>query len=106
VVVLSALLLGYGGLTILPPLGSQAGAYLADRNIGLAVLLVVLLILGWTRCLAALLLTTAGMHYIDAAADTYLQNVPAAAGSLVVAVISTIAALWLFGQARIEHQTD
>src|SRR5579863_9177962 len=86
VVILSALLLGVGGLTILPPLGSQAGAYLADRNIGIAVLLLVLVVLGWTRCLAALLLTTAAIHYIDAAADAYLQNVPATAGSVVVAI--------------------
>lgn len=78
VVVLSAPLLGVGGLTILPPLSSQAGAYLADRNIGLGVLLLVLLALGWTRCLAALLLMTAVVHAVGSAADLYLHELPAA----------------------------
>src|SRR5579859_7614087 len=83
VVVLAALLLSVGGLTILPPLSSQAGAYLADRNIGLGVLLLVLLAMGWTRCLAALVLMTAVVHGVDAVADLYLQELPAAIGSVV-----------------------
>jgi hypothetical protein len=96
VVVAAALLLAFGGLTILPPLSSQAGAYLADRNLGLAALLVVLLALKWTRSLAAVLLATAVIHLVDALADARFLNWPAAIGSLVVAIASAAAAVWLF----------
>ena len=96
VVVIAALLLAVGGLTILPPLSSQAGAYLADRNLGLAVLLVVLLALRWSRSLSAVLLATAAIHLVDALADAHFLNWPAAIGSLVVAVVSAAAAVWLF----------
>jgi hypothetical protein len=95
VVVVAALLLGFGALTTLPPLASQAGAYLADRNLGLAVLLLALLALRWTRALAAVLLATAVMHLVDGVADAHFLLWPAAAGSLVVAVVSAVAAAWL-----------
>jgi hypothetical protein len=98
VVVLSSLLLGIGGLSILPPLGSQAGAYLADRNLGLAVLLLALLALRWTRSLAAVLLATAAMHVVDGLADVHFALWPAAVGSLVVATISAAAAVWILRQ--------
>ena len=99
VVVAAALLLAVGGLTTLPPLASQAGAYLATRNLGLAVLLLVLLGLRWTRSLASVLLATAVIHLFDALADARLLLWPAAAGSLVVAVVSAAAAAWLFRRA-------
>lgn len=96
VVVVAALLLAYGGLTILPPMASQAGAYLANRNLGLAVLLLTLLALRWTRSLATVLFGTAVIHLADALADAHFLLWPAAAGSLVVAVLSAVAAVWLF----------
>jgi hypothetical protein len=98
VVVLAALLLAVGGVTTLPPFSSRAGAYLADRNLGLAVLLLALLLMRWTRSLAAVLLMTVVVHLVDALADIYFQDVPAVAGSLVVATLSAGAALWLFKQ--------
>ncbi len=96
VVVGAALLLGVGGLTTLPPLSSQAGAYLATRNLGLALLLLALLGLRWTRSLASVLLATAAIHLVDALADAHFLLWPAAAGSLVVAAVSAVAAAWLF----------
>ena len=94
-VVGAALLFVVGALTTMPPLSSQAGAYLADRNLGLAVLLVVLLALGWTRSLAVVLFATAVIHLVDAVADAHFALWAAAAGSLIVAVVSAVAAVWL-----------
>jgi hypothetical protein len=98
VVILAALLLGVGGLTIAPPLSSQPAAYLADRNLGLAILLLVLLAIRWTRALAAVLLTTAIIHVVDAVADVYFQSPAAVIGSVVVAILSILAAAWLLKQ--------
>jgi hypothetical protein len=98
VVVVAALLLAVGGVTTLPPFSSRAGAYLADRNLGLAALLLVLLLMRWTRSLAAVLLMTVVIHLVDAAADVYFRDLPAVAGSLVVAILSAGAAVWLFRQ--------
>ena len=96
VVVGAAVLLAVGGLTTVSPLSSQAGAYLATRNLGLAVLLLALLGLRWTRSLAAVLLATAVIHLADALADAHFALWPAVGGSLVVAVVSAAAAAWLF----------
>ena len=98
VVILAALLLAVGALTLLPPLSSRPGAYLADRNLGLAVLLVVLLALGWYRSLGAVLLATALIHSFDGVADIAFGNPPAAIGSFVLAVLSAAAALWFLRQ--------
>ena len=98
VVVLAALLLAVGAVTTLPPFSSRAGAYLADRNLGLAVVLVVLLVIRWTRTLAAVLFMTVVIHLVDAMADVYFQDLPAVVGSVVVAIISAGAAAWLFKQ--------
>jgi len=95
----AALLLVVGALTTLPPLASQAAAYLADRNLGLALLLLALLALRWTRSLAVVLLATAAIHMVDALADARFQLWPAAAGSLVVAIVSAVAAVWLLRRA-------
>ncbi|HYW27394.1 MAG TPA: hypothetical protein VE953_24700 [Terriglobales bacterium] len=106
VVVVAALLFVVGALTTLPPLSSQAGAYLADRNLGLAVLLVALLALRWTRTLAVVLLGTAVIHLVDAAADAHFALWAAAAGSVVVAVASAAAAAWLFRQSSGQTQSS
>jgi hypothetical protein len=104
VVVVAALLFVVGALTTMPPLASQAGAYLADRNLGLAVLLVVLLALRWTRTLAVVLLATAVIHLVDAAADARFALWAAAAGSVIVAAVSAAAAVWLFRQSTGQGQ--
>jgi len=95
IAILAALLLGIGGLTILPPLSSRAGAYLADRNLGLAILLLALLAARWTRSLGAVLLATSAIHLVDGVADLSFGNLPAALGSIVVAALSAGAGLWL-----------
>jgi hypothetical protein len=95
IAILAALLLGIGGLTILPPLSSRAGAYLADRNVGLAILILALLAARWTRSLGAVLLGTAAIHLVDGVADVIFGNLPAAVGSIVVAALSAGAGLWL-----------
>jgi hypothetical protein len=95
VAVLAALLFVVGSVTVLPPFGSQAGAYLADRNLGFALLLLVLLVAGRTRSLGAVLLATAAIHLVDGIADVALGNGPAAIGSIVVGVLSAVAAVWL-----------
>lgn len=95
IVCLAALLLVVGGLTIAPPLSSQPAAYLAERNIALAVLLVALLVMRWSRSLAAVLLTTAIIHVADGAVDVYFHSPAATIGSFVVAILSLFAAVWL-----------
>jgi hypothetical protein len=99
VVVLAALLFAVGSVTVLSPFGSQAGAYLADRNLGFALLLVILLVAGWTRSLGAVLLATAAIHLVDGAADIVVGNAPAATGSIVVSALSIVAAVWLLQEA-------
>jgi hypothetical protein len=97
VALLSALLLTVGSFAVIYPFGSRAGLYLADRNLGLAALLVALIFLRWSRPLGAVLLATAAMHLVDGMGDLVLQNLPAAIGSIVVAVASAVAA-WLLLQ--------
>ena len=95
IALVSALLLAVGSFTILSPIGSRAGVYLADRNIGLGVLLIVLLAVRWTRSLGAVLMATAAMHLVDGVGDLALGNLPAAGGSIVVGIASAVAARWL-----------
>jgi hypothetical protein len=95
-VVLGALLLAFGGLTVNPPWSSQAGAYLADRNFAIAALLVVLLIRRSWSILAIVLLATAAIHLLDAVADVPYHNLPGVVGSVVFTVIFAAAAAWLF----------
>jgi hypothetical protein len=92
VAMLSALLFAVGSFAVISPFGSRAGLYLADRNLGLAALLVVLILLRWSRPLGAVLLATAAMHLVDGIGDIVLQDLPAAIGSIVVAVASAVAA--------------
>lgn len=106
IAILAALLLGIGGLTILPPLSSRAGAYLADRNLGLAILLLALLAAGWTRSLGAVLLATAAIHLVDGVADVIFGNLPAAVGSIVVAALSAGAGLWLLREPGRERENQ
>ena len=104
IAILAALLLGIGGLTILPPLSSRAGAYLADRNMGLAILLLALLAARWTRSLGAVLLATSAIHLVDGVADLIFGNLPAALGSIVVAALSAGAGLWLLREPHRETE--
>jgi len=100
VAVVAVVLFIVGAFSVLPPTSSQGGAYLADRNLGLAGLLLVLLVLRWERSLGAVLLATAAMHAVDAIADLHFGNAPAAAGSIVVAVLSAVAGYWLVSRQR------
>jgi hypothetical protein len=95
VVVLAILLLAVGAVSILPPFQSRAGLYLADRNIGLAILLGTLLVLRWTRALGAVLLATVAIHLVDGLGDLAFGNLPAAAGSVVLAALSAVSAVAL-----------
>jgi hypothetical protein len=95
-VVLGALLLAFGGLTVAPPWSSQAGAYLADRNFGIAGLLVVLLVRRSWATLAIVLLATAVIHLLDAVVDVPYHNLPGVVGSVVFTVIFAASAAWLF----------
>jgi hypothetical protein len=104
VAILSAVLLGVGGLTVVSPFASRGGAYLADRNVGLAILIVVLFLARWSRAVGAVLMATAAMHVVDGFADIRFDNPPAAIGSFVVAALSALAALW-FLSSRDRAQT-
>jgi hypothetical protein len=95
-VVLGALLLAFGGLTVSPPWSSQAGAYLADRNFAIAALLVVLLIRRSWSTLAIILLATAVIHLLDAIVDVPYRNPAGVVGSVVFTAIFAAAAAWLF----------
>jgi hypothetical protein len=100
VALISAVLFLVGSLTVSSPFASQAGLYLLDRDVGLGLLLVVLVLVGWTRPLGVVLLATAAMHVVDGIGDLALQNLPAALGSLVVAAASAVAALWLLTESK------
>ena len=95
VALLAALLFAIGSFAVVSPFGSQVGVYLADRNVGLGLLLLALLFAKWDRPLGAVLLATAAMHLVDGIGDLALQNLPAAIGSIVVALTSAVAGWWL-----------
>jgi hypothetical protein len=97
-IVLGALLLAVGGPATAPPLSSQVAAYLTDRNLALAVLLVALLLAAPARTLGVAVLVIAVMHAVDAGFDVYFRNVPATLGSLVFAILFLASAVWLFRQ--------
>jgi hypothetical protein len=103
VALVSALLFAVGSFAVISPIGSRVGLYLADRNLGLGVLLVALILLRWSRPLGAVLLATAAMHMVDGIGDLLLQNLPAAIGSIVVAVASALAAWWLLKEPAPER---
>jgi hypothetical protein len=98
IIVLGSLLLAVGGPATSPPLSSQVAANLTDRNLALAVVLVALLLGAPARILGAAVLITALMHAVDAGFDIHFDNVPAALGSLVFAILFLAAAAWLFRQ--------
>jgi hypothetical protein len=95
VVLLGALLLAAGGPLTAPPLQSIAAAYLTDRNLALAAILVVLLVWAPRRTLGLVVLITAAMHGVDAVFDALLHNIPAAAGSAVFAGVFLVVGAWL-----------
>jgi hypothetical protein len=95
VIVLGSLLLAAGGPLTAPPLQSITAAYLTDRNLALAVILLALLVWASRRTLGIVVLITAAMHGIDAVFDVILRNVPAAAGSVVFAVVFLLVGVWL-----------
>lgn len=99
---LAALLLAYGSVTVSSPLASQAGLYLADRNAGLSLLLVVLVLLSWNRALGVTLMATAAIHLVDGSGDLWMGNVPAGIGSIIVAAVSALAA-WLLITTESRH---
>ncbi len=99
-IILGALLLSIGGLTVAPPSSSIAGAYLADRNFPLAALLLVLLVMGRPRALGLLVATTAVIHALDTVFDVGYKNSAGVAGSVVFAVVFALAASWLFRQRQ------
>jgi hypothetical protein len=95
IALLAALLYAIGSIAVVSPFGSQVGLYLADRNVGLGMLLLALLFARWDRPLGAVLLATAATHLVDGIGDFALQNLPAAIGSIVVALASAVAGWWL-----------
>ncbi len=97
-VVLGALVLAVGGPTTAPPLQSQVAAYLTDRNLALAAVLVLLLLAASVRSLAIAVLITALMHALDAGFDVYFRNPAGVIGSLVFALLFLAVAAWLFRQ--------
>jgi hypothetical protein len=103
---LAALLFAIGSISVASPFGSQTALYLVDRNVGLGVLLLALLVARWDRPLGAVLLATAGMHIVDGIGDLAMQNRPAAIGSLVVAVVSAVAAWWLLRRPGVEAPAE
>ena len=94
-IALSTLLLVFGGFYISLPWTSQASAYLTDRNIGLAILTMALLIARSTRSLAAVLLASAFIHLLDGIVDVPAADYAGVAGSLLFGAISAAAAAWL-----------
>ena len=106
IALLAALLFAIGSISVASPFGSQTALYLVDRNLGLGILLVALLVARWDRPLGAVLLATAGMHIVDGIGDLAMQNRPAAIGSLVVAVVSAVAAWWLLRRPGVEAPAE
>ena len=98
IAVLAALLLAVGSFSVLPPLQSRPGLYLADRNLGLAALILVLLGTRHPRAAGAVLMSTAAMHLVDGVGDLAFGNLPASIGSIVVAIASGLAALRLLNR--------
>jgi len=105
IALLAALLFAVGSLAVVSPFGSQTGLYLVDRDLGLAILLLVLLLIRWDKALGAVLLATAGMHVVDGIGDFALQNLPAGIGSIVVAIVSIVAAWWLLREPDSDRPT-
>lgn len=98
VIMVGALLLAVGGPATAPPLSSQVAAYLTNRNLALAVVLLALLIAASARTLGVAVVITGAMHALDAGFDLYFRNAPAVIGSAVFAVLFLAAAAWLFTQ--------
>ncbi len=95
VILLGAFLLAVGGPLTAPPLQSIAAAYLTDRNLALAAILVALLAWAPRRTLGVVVLIMAAMHGVDAVFDALLRNIPAAAGSAVFAGTFLVVGVWL-----------
>lgn len=97
-VLLGALVLAVGGPTTASPLQSQVGAYLTDRNLALATVLVALLFTASARTLGTAVLITAGTHALDAGFDVYFRSFAGVVGSIVFTVLFLAAAAWLLRQ--------
>lgn len=98
VIALGALLLAAGGPLTVSPLQSVPAAYLTDRNLALAVILVWALVWASPRVLGLVVLVSAVMHGVDVLFDVLLRNIPAAAGSAVFAAVFLVVGLWLLRQ--------